>query len=211
VILSTTATYFRCNPEKLNNSYLKSSLQSEYFVRQYQAVMAQSTRFQVPITAQRKLSLVIPPLPEQQAIAEALSDVDGLLGGLDHLIAKKRDLKQAAMQQLLTSQTRLPGFHGEWVVKRLEEIGDISGAGVDKKSRPNETPVRLLNYMDVYKKDFISSADLWHEVSARPSKHGAVLFNAVTFSLRPHLKSATTSVTPPSRQKTFLTPFTAIM
>ena len=48
-----------------------------------------------------------------------MSDVDALLGGLDRLIAKKRDLKQAAMQQLLTGQTRLPGFHGEWEVKRL--------------------------------------------------------------------------------------------
>jgi type I restriction enzyme S subunit len=66
-----------------------------------------------------KVSLPLPPLPEQRAIAEALSDVDGLLGGLDRLIAKKRDLKQAAMQQLLTGQTRLPGFTGEWEVKTL--------------------------------------------------------------------------------------------
>jgi type I restriction enzyme S subunit len=51
---------------------------------------------------------------EQRAIATALSDVDALLGALDRLIAKKRDLKQAAMQQLLTGQTRLPGFSGEW-------------------------------------------------------------------------------------------------
>jgi type I restriction enzyme S subunit len=50
--------------------------------------------------------------------------VDGLLGGLDRLIAKKRDLKQAAMQQLLTGQTRLPGFQGEWEVKTLGEITD---------------------------------------------------------------------------------------
>jgi type I restriction enzyme S subunit len=64
----------------------------------------------------------LPKLPEQRAIATALSDVDGLLGGLDRLIAKKRDLKQAAMQQLLTGQTRLPGFHGEWEVKRLKAI-----------------------------------------------------------------------------------------
>jgi type I restriction enzyme S subunit len=119
VILSTTATYFRCNPEKLSNSYLKGALQSDRFVKQYQAVMAQSTRFQVPITAQRKLSLVIPPPDEQRAIAGALSDVDALIGGLDQLIAKKRDLKQAAMQQLLTGQTRLPGFCGEWAVKKL--------------------------------------------------------------------------------------------
>lgn len=63
---------------------------------------------------------------EQSAIAAALGDVDALLGGLDRLIAKKRDLKQAAMQQLLTGQTRLPGFNGEWEVKRLGEICQIT-------------------------------------------------------------------------------------
>ncbi len=61
--------------------------------------------------------VAIPSLPEQRAIAGALSDVDALIGALDQLIAKKRNLKQAAMQQLLTGQTRLPGFHGEWEVK----------------------------------------------------------------------------------------------
>ena len=68
-----------------------------------------------------------PSLPEQRAIAKALSDVDGLLGGLDRLIAKKRDLKQAAMQQLLTGQTRLPGFHGEWVEKSLDQVSTLKG------------------------------------------------------------------------------------
>ena len=60
-----------------------------------------------------------PPLPEQRAIVAALSDVDALLDDLDRLIAKKRDLKQAVMQQLLTGQTRLPGFDGQWEMKRL--------------------------------------------------------------------------------------------
>jgi type I restriction enzyme S subunit len=69
-----------------------------------------------------EMLFITPPLPEQRAIAAALSDVDGLLGALDRLIAKKRDLKQAAMQQLLTGQTRLPGFHGEWVVKTVAEL-----------------------------------------------------------------------------------------
>jgi type I restriction enzyme S subunit len=64
----------------------------------------------------------VPPLPEQRAIAAALSDVDALLGGLDRLIAKTLDLNQAAMQQLLTGQTRLPGFHGEWAVKSVAEL-----------------------------------------------------------------------------------------
>jgi len=62
---------------------------------------------------------------EQRAIAAALSDVDALLEGLTRLIAKKRDLKQAAMQQLLTGQTRLPGYIGEWEVKRLGDLAEV--------------------------------------------------------------------------------------
>ena len=128
----------------------------------------------VPGVNRNDLHMEVVALPidieEQRAIAAALSDVDRLLSGLDRLIAKKRDLKQAAMQQLLTGQTRLPGFYGEWVVKRLGELGEISGAGVDKKIRPNEMPIRLLNYMDVYKKDFLKSSDIWHQVSARPGQ-----------------------------------------
>ncbi len=58
---------------------------------------------------------------EQRAIAGALSDVDALIGALEKLIAKKRDLKQAAMQQLLTGQKRLPGFHGEWEILIMAE------------------------------------------------------------------------------------------
>jgi type I restriction enzyme S subunit len=69
-----------------------------------------------------RLRLPWPTEPEQVAIASALSDVDALLGALDRLIAKKRDLKQAAMQQLLTGQTRLPGFHGRWEVKTVAEL-----------------------------------------------------------------------------------------
>jgi len=73
-----------------------------------------------------QIRIPTPPIPEQAAIAAALSDADALLGGMERLIAKKRDLKQAAMQQLLTGQTRLPGFSGEWEVKRLGEIADVS-------------------------------------------------------------------------------------
>ncbi len=63
-----------------------------------------------------------PTLAEQRAIAEALSDADELIASLDALIAKKRDLKQAAMQQLLTGKTRLPGFKGEWQERLLADI-----------------------------------------------------------------------------------------
>ncbi|MCA8919014.1 MAG: restriction endonuclease subunit S [Planctomycetes bacterium] len=61
---------------------------------------------------------------EQSAIAEALSDADGLIGALEALIAKKRAIKQAAMQQLLTAKTRLPGFDDAWEDAALGQLGE---------------------------------------------------------------------------------------
>jgi type I restriction enzyme S subunit len=69
--------------------------------------------------------LPFPPPEEQEAIATALSDVDTLLEHLDRLIAKKRDIKQATMQQLLTGQTRLPGFEGEWETCAIEDLAHV--------------------------------------------------------------------------------------
>jgi type I restriction enzyme S subunit len=80
----------------------------------------------------RKLHFPVAPLHEQRAIAAVLSDVDALIALLEKLLAKKRDLKQAAMQQLLTGQTRLPGFSGEWEVKRLGDVVQIISGGTPK-------------------------------------------------------------------------------
>lgn len=74
----------------------------------------------------------IPSPDEQRTITTALSDVDALLGALDRLIVKKRDLKQAAMQQLLTGQIRLPGFSGKWERSHLESLS----AFITKGSTP---------------------------------------------------------------------------
>jgi len=70
-----------------------------------------------------------PPLPEQTAIASALTDVDALITALGQLITKKRNIKQGAMQQLLTGKKRLPGFGGKWEVKKLGEIFKITAGG----------------------------------------------------------------------------------
>ncbi|MBA0257560.1 restriction endonuclease subunit S [Stenotrophomonas maltophilia] len=73
------------------------------------------------------------PLPptkgEQQAIAEALSDADALIKSLSLLLAKKRQIKQGAMQELLTGKKRLPGFDAEWVTRRLDQLADIRSGG----------------------------------------------------------------------------------
>jgi type I restriction enzyme S subunit len=78
-----------------------------------------------------------PPLKEQRAIATALSDVDTLINSLDKLIAKKRNVKQAAMQQLLTGKTRLPGFSGKWETDYLGGVIEkITGGGTPSRSQP---------------------------------------------------------------------------
>lgn len=94
------------------------------------------------------------PLPcphEQRAIATALSDVDALLSGLDRLIAKKRDLKQAAMQKLLTGKTCLPGFQGEWELRRLGDHVTFLRNGVNSRAELlPEGRVKYLHYGDIH-------------------------------------------------------------
>ena len=71
----------------------------------------------------KRLHLAFPPtLAEQEAIAGALGDADALIESLERLVAKKRDVKQGAMQELLTARRRLPGFKGEWEVTRFEKV-----------------------------------------------------------------------------------------
>ena len=94
--------------------------------------------------------LPVPPPAEQRAIAEALSDVDKLLGSLEKLIAKKRAIKQAAMQQLLTGKTRLPGFSGEWETKRLGQLGAFSkGRGITREDI-SDSGLPCVRYGELY-------------------------------------------------------------
>lgn len=74
------------------------------------------------MTKIRSFRIITPPLSEQRLIATALSDTDALISSLEKLIAKKKAIKQGAMQQLLTGKKRLPGFSGEWEVKKLGDI-----------------------------------------------------------------------------------------
>ena len=75
----------------------------------------------------RDFVLPLPNKAEQRSIASALSDVDELIGALERIIRKKRDVKQGAMQQLLTGRTRLPGFEGEWLSTAIGALGATYG------------------------------------------------------------------------------------
>lgn len=121
--------------DRLNGSFFYRYFSNNFYSR----IMQMTAKSSVDSVRREMIADMLIPLPspeEQRAIAAALSDVDALLAILDQLIAKKRDLKQAAMQQLLTGQTRLPGFGAAvgaglkpaptvpegWEVKRLGDV-----------------------------------------------------------------------------------------
>ena len=124
----------------INQALLKLTTDDEVVYDRYFYILFEWDKFQIRIIDStqggamknlvgmdvfRTITVVLPPLSEQRAIAEALSDVDGLLNALEALIAKKRAIKQATMQQLLTGRTRLPGFSGAWETKQLGEIASF--------------------------------------------------------------------------------------
>ncbi len=81
------------------------------------------------------IPIAVPPLRDQEAITKVLSDADAFIESLEQLLAKKRDIKKAAMQQLLTGKQRLPGFQGEWVVRRIGDVFDVAAGGDFDASR----------------------------------------------------------------------------
>lgn len=134
-------------PDLLDSRFLNYILNTE-FSRKYSAKVLSVAVGQANINGQKLKTYPIPLPPtktEQEDIAQALSDADELLVALDPMIAKKRDLKQAAMQQLLTGETRLPGFNGEWEEKALGEIATIS-KGVQLHSSETDPDGHIPHY-----------------------------------------------------------------
>lgn len=135
--------------ENVSSEFLLHFLASRYeFIRN-----SSNTGSQENLNGQivKDTPVVFPPHLEQRVIATALSDVDALLAKLDQLIAKKRDLKQAAMQQLLTGQTRLPGFSGEWEVKRLGDVLVFKNNGTFARADlMSQGSIKYLHYGDIH-------------------------------------------------------------
>ena len=107
--------------ERLDGLYFYFQFSTRFFDR-IMSMTAKSSVDSVRMETIAGMQIPLPRFTEQRAIAEALSDVDGLLGSLEALITKKRAIKQAAIQQLLTGKTRLPGFGGEWTIKRFGKV-----------------------------------------------------------------------------------------
>ncbi|KPL80636.1 hypothetical protein SE18_23700 [Herpetosiphon geysericola] len=123
-ICGTGSLIIRCFKD-VSPSFIQRILSSPQAIAAIEDTSVGSTMINLNQNTLKLLSIQYPPYQEQRAIAEALSDTDALITALDRLIAKKRAIKQATMQQLLTGKTRLPGFDGEWHTKHLGDILSI--------------------------------------------------------------------------------------
>lgn len=132
------------------NGYFFYLYFSTYFYDRVMSMTAKSSVDSVRMEMIADMTIPLPPLPEQRAIAEVLSDVDALIAALDRLIAKKRAIKQGAMQQLLTGKTRLPGFSGPWEVKQLGEIGSLKKGRHISKSQLSTQGIPCVLYGEIY-------------------------------------------------------------
>lgn len=111
-------TVFRSNA----HNFVYQQMQSQLVKRQIQEYLG-ATINQITNKSLNSFDIPLPPTKaEQQTIAEALSDADALIESLEQLLVKKRQIKQGAMQELLTVKKRLPGFTAKWDVKPLGDV-----------------------------------------------------------------------------------------
>jgi type I restriction enzyme S subunit len=145
----------RPDQQRCNSKFLNGLLLSPIGQKQIDSFQAGGNRQGLNFSQIRAIRIPLPPtLAEQEAIAGALSDADAWIESLEQLIAKKRQIKQGAMQELLTGKRRLPGFSGKWETKRLGDIGSCYrgvsyNPAADLSSCDTKSTTRLLRSNNV--------------------------------------------------------------
>ena len=161
-----------------------------------------------------KVKIIIPPLQEQQRIAEALSDVDGMISSLEKLVAKYKSIKTACLQQMFPQngetvpRMRLPGFTGAWEQRKLGEIGQTyTGLSGKTKDDFGHGQARFVTYMNVFSNP-ISNPEMTEPIEIDPKQNevevGDVFFT--TSSETPE-EVGMSSVLLEKREKTYLNSF----
>lgn len=122
VCINQSVAVLRPN-SKAEPRFLKALLEAPEYQDRMLEDAGGSTIKHIYITIVNRMPVAVPSnRAEQEAIAEALSDADALIESLEQLLIKKRQLKQGAMQELLTGKRRLPGFGGKWGVKQFDGV-----------------------------------------------------------------------------------------
>jgi len=149
----------RQKTDTFDPGYSGYALRSEMVRHQIVSLGQGAVRANISQQSLQRVFVVVPPRPEQLAIARALLEIDQYLSTLDQLIAKKCDIRQGAMQELLTGKRRLPGFEGEWEVKRLKQVAEIS-TGINKPLSEMGTGSLYVTVQDLYDKTSIRTGRL---------------------------------------------------
>ncbi len=126
------------NEKEFSRKFIHDFINSVYFRERAFKVSTGSTRLRIGLPELKNLKVIKPKIEEQTAIATVLSDTDELITSLDKLIAKKKAIKQGAMQELLTGKKRLHSFSGEWEEKKIGEIAFIKRGA---SPRPIDSPI----------------------------------------------------------------------
>ncbi|KGW85390.1 restriction endonuclease subunit S [Burkholderia pseudomallei] len=125
----------RFDNEKQNSKYISYFLASEAAQKRFMQGTDTGAKAGMSLSGVANTLLVLPSREEQDAIANALSDVDELLAKLDQLIAKKSDIKKGAMQELLTGKRRLEGFSTPWSTQAFSDLAPRRTERIDPKSQ----------------------------------------------------------------------------
>jgi type I restriction enzyme, S subunit len=163
-LCGTGSMIIRTGPS-LDARFIQRILASPPIVAEIENASVGSTMINLNQSTLANLLVPLPPTrTEQAAIAEALGDTDALIESVERLIAKKRKIKQGAVQELLTGRKRLPRFSREWVPVRLGELFTFkNGLNKGKEFFGQGTPI--VNYMDVFQHPAIRSSMLAGRVS----------------------------------------------
>lgn len=134
----------------IDSKFLVYYLMSDFGLKEVDKFNGSSSQPNILVGSLRKYSIIIPPLSEQKAIAEALSDADAWIESLEQLIAKKRLIKQGAMQELLTPN---PETSGAWEVKKLGEVCEFfKGRNLPKSELSENGNFECIHYGELFTK-----------------------------------------------------------
>ena len=156
--------------------YICKFLQSDLGKRQLLKEAIGSAQQVINLRDIQKVAAVIPPTTsEQRAIAEALSDADVLIESLDQLIGKKRQIKQGAMQELLTGKRRLPGFGREWSTITMRDVLTMPATyGIVTAGAFIQNGVKMLRGGDIFDGS-INNARAASFMTCEPRKRSTIL------------------------------------
>lgn len=161
---------------RLHNHYLVHLFR--FMAPEWKRLMAGSTHNSIYMPVFQDLQILLPPYAEQEAIAEVLSDADALIESLEQLFAKKRRLKQCAMQELLNGKKRLPGFEvkrgykqteagvlpEDWEVTPLSNLLEFRN-GVNAGKKAYGAGIPFINVLEVVTKSHLKASDLPGRIS----------------------------------------------